>query len=226
VAVTLAALVPHHLEFGQAYGQARRKVARELQADADAGRPVEDLARDYYPWAYPRLGGYALRLSMLEQAGLPPFHESRAPAPPELFHCKPRPLRVVSPRPAQAQRFFGTAALALSADSELVLAIPPGAAELCASYGLPPGAWGRDEGAERRSGALRVLVEWRPPDAPAQVLFQRDLDQRSRKEDRGLQELRVELPPAARGELVLAMRTLTGDAADPDWGFWADVVLR
>jgi hypothetical protein len=158
---------------------------------------------------------------------LPPFHEVRAPArPSESFRCEPRPLRVVSPRPTLAERFFGKDALALSADSELVLSIPNGAAALTASYGLPPVAWGRNLGAEKRSGAVRVLVEWRPPDAPARVLFQRDLDTRSRKEDRELQELRVELPPAAHGELVLAMRALAGQATDRDWGFWADVVLR
>ena len=227
VAVTLAALVPHHVEHGQAYGNVRQRVARKLQADVDAGRSVEDLARDHYRWAYPSLPDYAQRLSLLEQAGLPPFHEVRAQArPQELFRCEPRPLHVVSPRPTLAERFFGKDALALSADSELVLSIPPGAAALTASYGLPPVAWGQNLGGEKRSAALRVLVEWRPPDAPARVLFQRDLDTRSRKEDRELQELRVELPPAAHGELVLAMRALAGPATDRDWGFWADVVLR
>ena len=35
--------MPYHVEHGRAYGNARRGAARELQADVDAGRSIEDL---------------------------------------------------------------------------------------------------------------------------------------------------------------------------------------
>jgi hypothetical protein len=233
VAAALVCLIPYHVKFGKYFGNMRRQESDWLQRQVVAGRNVADIAREHYKVAYPSYEGYRARLELLRAAGFPPFRGVKTPErePEQLpaewavFDCQPPPLRVLSPKPPAGRKLFGERALVLRADSEVALAIPPKATVLEATYGILP-TFSKREG-ERRTEGLRVMVFLRPQGGgKPQMLFERVLDPKQGKADRGAQSLRVEVPPGTRGELALAMRSVASGDQQYDWGFWSDVSLR
>jgi hypothetical protein len=109
------------------------------------------------------------------------------------------------------------------APSELAYEVQAGATALRGGFGIRPAAYapenrGPTDGAE-------FIVRWRDAAGQEQILFRRLLRPRDEAGDRGVQSLRVALPPGP-GRLSLRISPGPTDNAASDWTFWTDLTLE
>jgi hypothetical protein len=116
----------------------------------------------------------------------------------------------------------GTPVLVVHADGVMRFQVPAGATELTGQFGITPGAY---EGSGHTDG-VQFVVEYRPEQGSPQTLFSRYLDPLNNAQDRGMQTLRVPLPGAAKGELLLRTTNLPGKNCNWDWSYWTGVGIQ
>lgn len=133
------------------------------------------------------------------------------------------PVRASAPHGASAAMVDGRMEYFAHAPSSIVYRLPAGGGTLRANFGIRAGAYapenpGPTDGAE-------FIVRWREEGGGEKILLRRLLRPREEPADRGLQSLRIVLPPG-RGELELAITPGPADNPASDWTFWTDLLLE
>jgi hypothetical protein len=86
-------------------------------------------------------------------------------------------------------------------------------------YGILPDDYASTDG-------LMFEVQLRPDGGAPRTLFERYLDPHDHPRDRGFQQLRIDLPPGAKGELVFRTFNLPGKHNSGDFSYWADIDIQ
>lgn len=134
------------------------------------------------------------------------------------------PIGASAPNGAQLSMVEGRLEYFAHAPSSIRYRIPAGLGALHGGFGIRPGAYapenkGPTDGAE-------FVIRWRPAGGEERVLLRRLLRPRENPADRPVQSFRVELAPAAGGELELAISPGPADNNASDWTFWTDLLLE
>ena len=134
----------------------------------------------------------------------------------------PAPLQIIHPFALALHTVEGRTVFNAHAPTDIVFAIPAGATQLTADYGVLPDAYaGKNE-----TDGMEFRVEMVRPDGARTTIASVYLDPMRRTTDRGTRQMKVLLPAGAAGELWC--RTLPGpaDNISCDWAYWAKIEIR
>lgn len=225
--LALLVVLPLDFRYGAWRGGIHVGGANALVDSIGAGMPYEEVVEQNWRAFYPTPEGFGARLMQLREAGYAPF-EALAPGKgwptsDSHFMFDPRPRRIDAPEKGRPRKLKDGYAFVLRADNSILIGAPSTATELDARFGMLPNTWNGNAPDGARTAGLRFRVEARTKDAPARVLFERELRPGTVAADRGAQTLHVALPREPELELVLRMEALSGAASELDVGWWSDV---
>jgi hypothetical protein len=135
-----------------------------------------------------------------------------------LFGEEPALARWSSTGPTRRRRVDGVSVYLCLPEGELAFAVPDGAAQASAQFGILPATHAATDG-------VRFVVELEH-EGGSTILFERTLDPRAVEQDRGFQTFQEALPEGSGRTIVLRTQNEPGKHAIGDGAFWSGVVIR
>jgi hypothetical protein len=206
---------------GQEWAADHFDVMTGLERDIRAGVCCQRLANRYAS----RLSCSAHDLELLRNAGLGPYRGDARLIPQAPIYP------MFDPQPRSVSSWFGVVETECEGKLCLIVHNPglvtfdltPSQRRIKGLFGIAPPAY---LGTKPTDG-VEFVVEWVSAAGERSVLWRRFLDPANVPADRGMHELRLELPDFAPGaSLELKTTDLPGHKNDWDWSYWTDLRLE
>ena len=188
------------------------------------------LARRLVPTAVPRLEKIHLStLSLLtppdaEYNGikLRRYRVSNLPDLSEVEMFSPRPTQILAPFGISTATVDGQHVFNAHAPTEVTVTLRPSSHRLHAAYGILPAAYA----SEKKTDGVVFRIELLATDGTSKIILETMLTPAATPAHRGPQQLQIDLPPGAEGDLIF--RTLPGPYNDIsfDWAYWTAVEIK
>ena len=143
-----------------------------------------------------------------------------------------RSFPMTTPAPQRARSRFGIseaqvegrAVINAHAPSEIYFAAPAGARHIRATAGLPSAAYAQPPPAGTDGIGIEIVVM--TPDGLRHSLFRRQLQPATRVEDRGPQDIALDLPEPLQGQVIFCLDPGPAGNLTNDWAYWSRIEIQ
>ncbi len=142
----------------------------------------------------------------------------------DLSIFSPTPESILSGYGVNSFQIEGQTIINAHAPSELVFNLPAGARNVEAVFGLPDAAYASGSPAVTDGITIDIIAHFLS--GRRQRLYQRTLNPAQNQQDRGPQEIKLELPDTFTGKIIFQLGN--GPQNDPtnDWAYWTSIQIR